>query len=63
MDFRPNVYFGMFFLSFCSLQMPSLSLLRKRLRLRGLRLHLVYCRSVSSLLVLPLHASRAQALR
>ncbi|KAG0501514.1 hypothetical protein HPP92_001586 [Vanilla planifolia] len=37
--------------------------LRQMLRMRGLRCHLVYCRNCSRLQVVPLHASRSQALR
>lgn len=42
---------------------PSMEELRKRLRMRGYRCHVVYCRAATSLNLLPLHASRAQALR
>eukprot|EP00897_Mesotaenium_endlicherianum_P008893 jgi/Mesen1/8031/ME000427S07320 len=44
-------------------QAPTADALRKRLRMRGLRCHVVYCRSATTLHLLPLHASRAQALR
>ncbi|KAH7428194.1 hypothetical protein KP509_10G080000 [Ceratopteris richardii] len=37
--------------------------LRKKLRIRGLRCHVIYCRNETKLHVLPLLASRAQALR
>ncbi|KAK8962583.1 Sucrose-phosphate synthase [Platanthera guangdongensis] len=37
--------------------------LRQKVRLRGLRCHLMYCRNLSRLQVIPLLASRSQALR
>ncbi|KAH7365758.1 hypothetical protein KP509_18G044300 [Ceratopteris richardii] len=37
--------------------------LRKNLRMRGLRCHVLYCKSASLLYIMPLFASRAQALR
>eukprot|EP01018_Ginkgo_biloba_P024501 Gb_17920 [translate_table: standard] len=37
--------------------------LRRRLRMRGLRCHLMYCRNATQLHVIPLLASRSQALR
>lgn len=37
--------------------------LRQKLRMRGLRCHLMYCRNSSRMQVIPLLASRAQALR
>ncbi|KAG0489839.1 hypothetical protein HPP92_006702 [Vanilla planifolia] len=37
--------------------------LRQKLRMRGLRCHLMYCRNSTRLQVVPLHASRSQALR
>ncbi|KAK8952792.1 Sucrose-phosphate synthase [Platanthera guangdongensis] len=37
--------------------------LRKKLRMRGLRCHLIYCRNSTRLQVIPLPASRSQALR
>lgn len=45
------------------LQAPSGSELRRRLRTRGLRCHVIYCRGNSTLHLLPVHASRSQALR
>ncbi|CAI5522760.1 unnamed protein product [Closterium sp. Naga37s-1] len=44
-------------------QMPTAAELRRRLRLRGLRCHVGYCRAATCLHILPLHASRSQALR
>ncbi|CAI5501725.1 unnamed protein product, partial [Closterium sp. Naga37s-1] len=44
-------------------QMPTAADLRRRLRLRGLRCHVGYCRAATCLHILPLHASRSQALR
>ncbi|GJP30717.1 hypothetical protein CLOM_g4902 [Closterium sp. NIES-68] len=44
-------------------QMPTAADLRRRLRLRGLRCHVGYCRGATCLHILPLHASRSQALR
>lgn len=44
-------------------QVPPALELRKRLRMRGLRCHAIYCRSGTALQLLPAHASRAQALR
>lgn len=37
--------------------------LRKNLRMRGLRCHVLYCKNESHLYIMPLFASRAQALR
>jgi len=37
--------------------------LRQKLRMRGLRCHLMYCRNSTRLQVIPLLASRSQALR
>ncbi|XP_008794597.2 probable sucrose-phosphate synthase 2 [Phoenix dactylifera] len=37
--------------------------LRRKLRMRGLRCHLMYCRNLTRLQVIPLLASRSQALR
>lgn len=42
---------------------PNVDQLRQRLRMRGLRCHVMYCRNASRLHVLPLLASRSQALR
>lgn len=42
---------------------PNVDQLRQRLRMRGLRCHVMYCRNSSRLHVLPLLASRSQALR
>jgi sucrose-phosphate synthase len=44
-------------------QAPAGSELRRRLRTRGLRCHVIYCRGNASLHLLPVHASRSQALR
>nr|MCH1921853.1 hypothetical protein [Shewanella ferrihydritica] len=37
--------------------------MRERMRMRGLRCHLMYCRNATRLQVVPLLASRSQALR
>jgi len=42
---------------------PTVDQLRQRLRMRGLRCHVMFCRNSSRLHVLPLLASRSQALR
>lgn len=42
---------------------PKADELRRQLRMRGLRCHVVYTQNCSRLRVLPLHASRSQALR
>nr|XP_024384326.1 probable sucrose-phosphate synthase 2 isoform X2 [Physcomitrium patens] len=42
---------------------PTVDQLRQRLRMRGLRCHVMFCRNASRLHVLPLLASRSQALR
>eukprot|EP01018_Ginkgo_biloba_P012399 Gb_17607 [translate_table: standard] len=42
---------------------PKADELRRQLRMRGLRCHVIYCQNCSHLHVLPLHASRSQALR
>ncbi|KAI5058997.1 hypothetical protein GOP47_0025316 [Adiantum capillus-veneris] len=44
-------------------EVPKVNELRKKLRMRGLRCHIIYCRNETKLHVLPLLASRAQALR
>lgn len=44
-------------------KVPKVEELRKKLRMRGLRCHVIYCQNKSKLHVLPLLASRAQALR
>ncbi|KAG0560445.1 hypothetical protein M758_10G176100 [Ceratodon purpureus] len=42
---------------------PNVDQLRQRLRMRGLRCHAMYCRNATRLHLLPLSASRSQALR
>lgn len=42
---------------------PKADELRRQLRMRGLRCHVIYTQNCSRLRVLPLHASRSQALR
>ncbi|KAJ7297225.1 hypothetical protein O6H91_21G000300 [Diphasiastrum complanatum] len=42
---------------------PKVDEIRKRLRMRGFRCHLMYCHNAKKLHVLPLLASRSQALR
>lgn len=42
---------------------PTVEDFRERLRGRGSRCHVIYCRSKANLHIVPLHASRAQALR
>ncbi|GLJ55759.1 hypothetical protein SUGI_1197410 [Cryptomeria japonica] len=42
---------------------PKADALRKELRMRGARCHVIYCQNCSRLRILPLHASRSQALR
>nr|AAZ85400.1 sucrose-phosphate synthase 2 [Physcomitrium patens] len=42
---------------------PTVDQLRQRLRMRGLRCHVMFCRNSSRLHVLPLLASRSQSLR
>lgn len=37
--------------------------MRQKLRMRGLRCHLMYCRNSTRMQVIPLLASRSQALR
>lgn len=44
-------------------EVPNVEELRKKLRIRGLRCHVIYCKQGSQLHVVPLLASRAQALR
>eukprot|EP00249_Psilotum_nudum_P022282 c28453_g1_i1 orf=396-3629(+) len=46
-----------------SSRVPRVDDLRKKLRMRGLRCHVIYCKNGRKLHVLPLLASRAQALR
>lgn len=46
-----------------STRVPKVDELRKKLRMRGLRCHVIYCKGGSKLHILPLLASRAQALR
>lgn len=47
----------------CFLQAKPVDELRQKLRMRGLRCHLMYCRNSTRLQVIPLLASRSQALR
>ncbi|MCO5548382.1 hypothetical protein L7F22_001839 [Adiantum nelumboides] len=42
---------------------PTAEDFRERLRARGSRCHVIYCRNKAKLHIVPLHASRAQALR
>lgn len=44
-------------------QAPKIDELRQKLRMRGIRCNLVYTHASSRLNVIPLYASRAQALR